>query len=181
MSYKISDTSEVWRDIVGYEGIYEVSSTGQVRNSKGVILKQSQRPETGYLYVLLRGKRKAFHANIQRLVAMAFLQNPNNYPVVNHINEDRTDNRVENLEWCSYSQNSIKSSKIQALQKSILQCDKKGNIIAFYKSIHEAARKLGSKTFATNICACLRGREKSYKGYIWRYYDGNRRLPEGEC
>lgn len=169
MENKISSLSEIWKEVKGYEGIYEVSSTGQVRNSKGLILKQAKRPKTGYLYVLLRGKKKAFHANIQRLVAIAFLPNPNNYPVVNHINEDRTDNRVENLEWCSYSQNNIKSSKVQATQKPIIQCDKKGNIISFHKGIHEAARKLGSGTFATNICACLRGRVKSYKGYIWRY------------
>ena len=160
---------------------YRIERDGQIYSLRKKKYLTPKKNWDGYLRIQLWEKGTCKFIGIHRLVAEEYIPNPENKPVVNHINEDRTDNRVENLEWCSYSQNSIKSSKIQALQKSILQCDKKGNIIAFYKSIHEAARKLGSKTFATNICACLRGREKSYKGYIWRYYDGSRQLPEGEC
>lgn len=159
---------EKWNVIIDYPG-YEVSNMGRVRNSRKQILKSALRPNTGYEYVVLRNGNKTYHANIQRLVAMAFIPNPQNYPIVNHKNEIRTDNRVENLEWCTASYNAKISSKIKKRCLPVLQFDMNHNLIAKYSSIHEAAERMGNRNCATNICACLRGREKSYKKFIWQY------------
>lgn len=108
-------TCEEWQDIKGYEGIYQVSNLGRVRSltrkvhnytKKGIVLKTYQKNE-GYLYVSLsRGNgEKQKHAYVHRLVAEAFISNPNNHKQVNHINCDKTDNRKENLEWVSPQQN----------------------------------------------------------------------------
>jgi hypothetical protein len=110
-------TKEIYKDVVGYEGIYQVSNLGNVKRillSRGVhwnhangnILKPFKETN-GYLQIgLLRnGKRKYFMHH--RLIAQAFIDNPNNYPCINHINGIKTDNRIENLEWCTHSQNII--------------------------------------------------------------------------
>lgn len=168
---------EVWKPVKGYEGRYEVSSIGRVRNRYGKVLSADERNGTGYMYVILRDGKKGFHANIHRLVAQAFIPNPLNLPIINHINEVRNDNRVENLEWCNQSYNTLSSTKFQKRFKKIIQKDKKGNIIAIYESIHVAARALNNNGAATAICKCARvraGIKKGYKkitayGYIWEY------------
>lgn len=163
--------NEIWKDIPGYEGYYQVSTKGNVKGQKGNLLKQDIRKNTGYKYVVLSVNKKTFHANIQRLVAKTFIPNPNCFPVVNHINENRADNRVENLEWCTYSYNTMVSTKKKKQQKKIKQIDTNGEIIKIHSSIHDAARFIGDKRVATNICAVARGRQKSYKGYVWQYCD----------
>ena len=95
---------EIWRDVIGYEGYYEVSSEGNVRNSKtGHVL--SPGVSQGYRYVVLCRHGDRSNKQVNRLVAEAFIENPKNYPIVNHKNEIKTDNVVGNLEWCTYSYN----------------------------------------------------------------------------
>lgn len=116
------DVVEVkWKAIDGYEGLYEVSTFGQVRNAKGQILKPYLKHEkyTSYKKVALwkDGKYKQF--SIHRLVAQAFIPNENNLPIINHKDEDGTNNLVSNLEWCDRSYNATYGNATKRLKKSI--------------------------------------------------------------
>ena len=98
--------NEVWKDVVGYEGLYEVSNLGRVKSKtrkNTILLKPSE--TKGYLFVFLCKDKKVKRKSIHRLVANAFIENPYNYPIINHVNENKADNRVENLEWCSAKYN----------------------------------------------------------------------------
>ena len=95
---------EEWRPIVGFEGLYEVSNTGQVRNCRGKLLRPGLN-HNGYLKCVLCKKGKTKTIYIHRLVAQAFIPNPQDLPQVNHKDEDKTNNSVDNLEWCSSKYN----------------------------------------------------------------------------
>ena len=143
---------------------YAVSNLGNVMNIKtGRILKPGFSTD-GYLLVVLskNGERKTYR--VHRLVASAFIPNPFNYPQVNHKDEDKTNNCVNNLEWCTAQYNSEYS-----LAKQVGQYDLKGNLIKTWKSAYEIERCLGFNR--SSISDCCRGREycNTAYGYIWRY------------
>lgn len=170
---------EIWRDIEGYEGLYQVSSLGRVKlldyrhTGKERIMKV--RRNNGYLIVGLcrDGKQKTF--KVHRLVATAFISNPENLPQINHKDEDKTNNIVENLEWCSAKYNcnyGIHNKKISEMQtnhpnksKKVL-CIETGKI---YPSTRQVERDLGFNNGYISRC-CL-GEYKSAYGYTWRYID----------
>lgn len=164
---------EIWKDIPGYEGLYQASNLGNIRSlynyRKYNILTQNIK--RGYYQIGLRknGIRK-WH-QVQRLIASSFIPNPNNLPQVNHKNENKLDNRVENLEWCSVSYNNSYGTRIQRVKnkvaKPILQFDLDGNFIKQYSSLMDASREL--KISPSNISQCANGKYKTCKGYIWEF------------
>ena len=168
---------EIWKDIEGYEGLYQVSNLGRVKSlgnnktRKEKILK-STKNTNGYLEVQLckEGKHKKYLTH--RLVAQAFIPNPNNLLEVNHINEDKTDNRVDNLEYCDrkYNCNYGTRNKKVAIVKSIpiLQFSLDGELVRKWDSAEEASKELN--IFRSSINECCRGRRKSAGGYRWKYY-----------
>ena len=158
---------EIWKDITGYEGLYQVSNTGKVkslnyrRTGKEKIMKAYPNGK-GYLKVFLCKNGKQKNCRINRLVALAFIPNPDNLPEVNHIDKDKTNNKVENLEWCT-TQYNVEYS----LAKAVIAIDKITGLILEFPSIMEAERQTGIAN--QRICDCCKGKIKSAKGYYWHY------------
>lgn len=175
--------NEIWKDIIGYEGLYQISNLGRVKSlprhrvvgwadywSEEKILKQSIN-NGGYKYLWLHknGERKTY--KIHRLVATAFLENPHNYRCVNHKDENRQNNIADNLEWCTHSYNNSYGSRgdkfRKAIGKSVLQYTKDGLFIREWCCTRVAERAVGIR----NICDCCNGKRKSVGGFIWKYKD----------
>lgn len=184
---------EIWKDIKGYEGLYQVSSKGNVRSldrmvnspngmrmSKGRILKQCKCGS--YSKVTLSKSSRVKSYDVHPLVAKAFIPNPNNYPQINHKNENRYDNRVENLEWCTPKYNANYGTRNKrAAEKHRIPCkleikQKLGHPVVAYKdnifvgeyySIKECSRVLGLDNHSVHYV--LQGKYSQTKGYIIKY------------
>lgn len=159
---------EVWKPIKGYEGLYEISSIGNIRSSKFNRVKTSSPDKDGYLVISLWKNNKQRRFRMHRLVAQAFIPNPNNYPQINHINEIKDDNRIENLEWCTQKYNNMHGSRLKNLRRRVAQYSLNGELIKIWDSITSAGNYFGVNT--PIIYTCQGKRNKAY-GYIWRYVD----------
>lgn len=177
---------EIWKDIPEYEGLYQVSNLGRVKsfkrngNSKDRILKPSKN-RCGYLQVILYKNRKTKTFTVHRLVALAFISNTLNLPCINHKDENKENNHVNNLEWCTHEYNnnygthneiiSKKQRNNPRTSKLILQYTLDGEFVAEYPSSKEVERVL--KFSHTNINKCCQNKKKyiSHNGYIWFYKD----------
>ena len=158
---------EKWLAIKGFEGLYAVSTLGNVKNVRSGRILSPQQARGGYLFVQLCRNGHCKTCKIHRLVASAFLENPNNFPQVNHKNGDTADNRVSNLEWCSQEYNIWHEHRVlgksnRATRK--VMCVETGEIFA---SREEAGKRIGvSKQMIGFVCS---GRRETAKGYHWRY------------
>lgn len=166
----MADT-EVWKSVVGYEGLYEVSNLGRVKSSTRV-LSQAKSKRTGYVSVCLskNGKHKMYL--VHRLVAIAFIPNEQEYPQINHKDENKANNRADNLEWCTAKYNNnygtvkdriSKKNKISKC-KPVVQL-RNGTIIAYFPS------SISAKHIADpgHIGKCCNGIRKTAGGYQWAF------------
>lgn len=195
----MSENIEIWKPVVGYEGLYECSNLGNVRslNYRHTNTIKNLSPsinKDGYIRVHLWKNRKGKVLAVHRLVAEAFLPNSDNKPEIDHINTNKTNNTVwlnedgsvnydkTNLRWVTKKENmnnplTIKDlSKIRignenakSIYRAVLQYTKDGKLIKEWASMNSAAREL--KISRSGICDCCNGRNrcKSYGGYVWRY------------
>jgi len=194
----------IWKDIPGYEGLYKISTKGDIYACSRVVKSPRQKnyiykghpmslyhnKTNGYVYVELSkdGEKKKYR--VHRLVALAFIENPLGLPQINHINEDRADNRVDNLEWCdekyncNYGTRNEKLSKIltESVGRPVIQFSKDGRYIARYKNILDAAKKTGTHRSDISCCA-LKRKLKAHNGklyirhsaggYVWKFEEQN--------
>lgn len=177
---------EIWKDIPNYEGLYQVSNLGNVKSlmafnsyigkyyKREKILKP-KKDKKGYFMVCLCKNKNTLnfgdyhrkYIRIHRLVAETFIPNPNNYPIINHKDENKQNNNVENLEWCSYLYNNNYGTKNKKICKKVKQYDLDYNFIKEYRSIMEASRQL--KISHSSIILALKGKTKQAHGYKWEY------------
>jgi len=175
---------EIWKDIVGYEGYYQISNQGRVKSCERYVKKRNGGQKFigerymklfycpgGYLEVLLTKNSVVKPKLIHRLVAEAFLDNPNNYPQVNHRDEDKSNNHVDNLEWCTPKYNAnygTRNEKMSlAFRKPVLQKDMQGNIVKRWDYIKQIYDETGMDQ--SLIIQCCKGRREKYKGFKWEY------------
>lgn len=164
---------EIWKDICGYEGIYQVSSFGNVKsvNRKKQILLKLNKNKEGYYRVGLSKNKKRKWFSVHKLVAMAFLENVENFPCINHKDENKLNNQVDNLEWCSYKYNNNygmrKEKAAKSKQKSVSQYNKDGEFVKRYDSIISASQLTGISK--CSICSCAKNKLKSAGGFLWEY------------
>lgn len=162
---------EIWKQIKGYEGLYEVSNCGNIYSKISHKCLKQMTDKYGYLYVNLYKENKLYHKTVHRLVAEAFIPNTDNLPQVNHKDENKINNIVSNLEWCNNYYNLNYGNRLnKAMEKRklpILQFTKNMEFVSYYKSIKDAALINGFN--GSNICWCLKGNIKSAYGFLWIY------------
>lgn len=158
--------SEIWKDINGYKGFYQISNLGRVFSIRSSKIMKTHKNSGGYPIVVFSVKGKRTRQLVHRLVANEFVENknPQRFKIVNHIDEDKTNPRYDNLEWCDKSHNmyhSMYRMKFK-LNSPVIQLDLNGNFVKEYINV-------GSTPFYSKelISACFE--EKEYKGYLWKY------------
>lgn len=180
--------AEIWKDIQGYEGLYQVSNLGRIKSLERVVSFGKQRrlvkekirvqkyDKKGYCTVTLSKDNKIKHAKVHRVVAEAFIPNPLGLKEINHIDENKENNCVDNLEWCTHYENVMHGTKrerqVLTRSKRVVQCDMEGKEIKTYISATHAEKEIVGK-FTGNIYSCLEGRTKTAYGYIWKYKEAD--------
>ena len=195
------ETAEIWKDIEGYEGLYQVSNLGRVRSldkpmvvygfqkipintiRKGKVLSP-RLSQDGYEKVSLTKDKKPNNLFVHRLVAKAFISNDDDCKEVNHIDGNKRNNEVSNLEWCTHLENmqhcfknSLRKKQTKPMlgrtyskspyAKKVYQYDKNGNLMKIWSSIREASEY--HHVDGSNISRCCNGHAKSCKGFVWSF------------
>ena len=173
------EKKEIWKNIAGFERLYQVSSFGRVKSFYGKkehILK-AQKISHGYLNVILYKDGIKNNWLVHRLVANAFIPNPDNLPMINHKDENKQNNLVSNLEWCDANYNANYGTRNKrmtdklingSLSKKVGQYSKDGQLIKIWPSIREAKRNGFNMG---NIWSCCQGKIKTHGGFIWQYIE----------
>lgn len=181
-----NNMNEIWKSIEGYEGLYEVSNFGMVRSidryvphktfgkkfCKGHVMA-THINNAGYATVNLCKENKYRSFDVHRLVAIAFIEKANHYDFeVNHIDENKLNNRVDNLEWVTKSQNNTHGTKVERqrvkVMKPVLQYSLDGELIKEWPSATDAEIALSGK-FTGAITRCIHGKSKTSHGFIWSF------------
>lgn len=170
---------EIWKDVKGYEGKYQISSNGFVKSLNFNHTGKEKRLKNkinrkGYCYVTLYQDGKQSYPGIHRLVAETFLPNPNNLEQVNHIDGNKKNNNVENLEWCTNLENMKHADRTglsnhRGTARAVEQLDLNGNTINKFETLADAGKFLGIKGKPTGISKVIRGERNTAYGYKWRY------------
>ena len=178
--YKLDDLpNEEWKDIVGYIGYYKVSNYGRIKSlnrpySKEMIMKFEY--HNGYARIVLTKNGIKKHYAVHRLVALAFIPNQTNLPEVNHKDENPSNCRIDNLEWCTHSYNINYGSRndrvTQKRGRPVDQFSLNGDYIQTFPSISKAAKTIHGNT--TSICYCCKYTQHQACGYIWRYHNAKK-------
>lgn len=186
--------NEIWKDIPDYDGKYQISNYGRVKRLKRNVfvrvlgktveistpkILKLNLVKSGYLYITITANNTKRTLKIHRLVAEVFIPNPNDLPEVNHIDGNKENNCVDNLEWCTHKENiqhalknnllNDRSGNNNANCKKINQYDSDGNFIKLWNSIYEITKETGFERHG--ITRCCTSKSKTYKGYIWKYAD----------
>ena len=164
----------MWKKFIyeGQETDYSVSTEGEVRkDTTNYILSQSSQQDYKFVGLIINGKQKRMR--VHRMVALTFIDNPDNKPYVNHINGNRSDNNVENLEWVTPSENTQHAVNTGLFKsgctRAVIQYNLNGEQMATFESATEAARQTGGSQ--SKITMCCRRQRDSANDYQWRYYD----------
>ena len=183
--------NEEWRDVVGYEGLYQVSSEGRVKSLERTFIDKSGRKRTvkerilkpgmdkgGYLRIDLCASGKSRMFSVHRLVCQAFHDNPENKLDVNHINENKTDNRACNLEWstrkknCNHGTRNVRMAETKS--KQVGQYTLNGELIKVWSSATEAERRAGFDHSA--ISKVANGKRKTAYGFRWKHIERKEKI-----
>lgn len=175
---EVVSNREEWKDIKETNNQYQISNFGRIKSKartiiykNGKVINKKEKimkpfdDKDGYKNIFIHPMKK--HFKIHRLVAEYFLLNENNYPLVNHKDKNPSNNKVDNLEWCTYNYNNTYAGARDTQKKRILQFDLDGNLIKEWESISLAAQSVD--TSAGNITECCKGNHKHIKNYIWKF------------
>ena len=171
---------EIWKDVVGYEGLYKVSNKGNVysvarkdtigRKCGGRMLKPLSH-KVGYLQVQLHKNGKMKNKYIHRLVAEAFIPNPESFLEINHLDEVKDNNELSNLEWCTREHNNNYGKRTEKVSKKVRAINIKTGEVLTFNSIREAGRKGYIREYVSKACrgVCNTGGGNLYRNHRWSY------------